>query len=104
VRLTRALAAAVLLFASDAAIEAASGATPAAEASKEKTVEVGDVLRATTDVSLDEAVIRKGSKVSVSRKSRAAGRVYLDVALADGHVVRAVPLANIVKSFERVED
>lgn len=102
-RLTRALAAAVLLLASDAAIEAACGATPQAEASKEKTVEVGDVLRATVDVSLDEAVIRKGSTVSVSRKSRAAGRVFVDVALADGHVVRAVPLASIVKSFERVE-
>ena len=55
-------------------------------------------------LSLDEAVVRKGSKVSVSRKSKAGGQVFLDVALADGHVVRAVPLTSIVKSFERVED
>jgi hypothetical protein len=104
VRLTRVLAAAVLLLASDVALEAVSGALPEAAASRRKTVEVGDVLRATQDVELDEAVVRKGSKVSVSRKSKAAGQVFLDVALADGHVVRAVPLANIVKSFERVED
>jgi len=68
-----------------------------------RTVEVGDQLRATQDVTLDEAVIRKGSKISVSRKSKAAGRVFLDVALADGHAVKGVPLADILKSFERVE-
>lgn len=71
---------------------------------KKATVEVGDLLQATEDVSLDEAVVRKGSKITVSKKSKAAGRVFLDVALADGHVVRQVPLANIMKSFERVDD
>ncbi len=71
---------------------------------KKSTVEVGDLLQATEDVSLDEATIRKGSKITVSKKAKAAGRVFLDVALADGHVVRQVPLANIMKSFERVDD
>lgn len=82
----------------------AANAKPAdvAAPSKKATVEVGDLLQAKEDVELDEAVIAKGSKVTVSKKSKAAGRVFLDVALADGHVVRSVPLANIVKSFERV--
>lgn len=102
VRSLRAFAAAVLLFTGHTALEAASGAAPAAVAGP-KTVEVGDQLRATQDVTLDEAVIRKGSTVSVSRKSKAAGRVFLDVALADGHVVKSVPLTDILKSFERVE-
>jgi len=34
---------------------------------------------------------------------RASGRVLLDVALADGHVVRNVPLATIAQSFRRVD-
>ncbi len=102
VRLLRALSAAALLFAGHVAVEAAAGSTAGAMANP-RTVEVGDQLRATQDVTLDEAVIRKGSKISVSRKSKAAGRVFLDVALADGHVVKGVPLADILKSFERVE-
>lgn len=66
-------------------------------------IRVGDLLQAVRDVSLDEAVIAEGSKVSVSGKRSASGRVLLDVALADGHVVRGVPLAEIRKSFRRVD-
>ena len=64
---------------------------------------VGDRLQATKDVELDEATIAEGSKVSVSGVRRASGRVLLDVALADGHVVRNVPLATIAQSFRRVD-
>jgi hypothetical protein len=65
-------------------------------------IKVGDMLQATQDVSLDSAVIAEGSKISVSAKKSANGRVILDVALADGHVVKGVPLAEIKKSFRRV--
>lgn len=65
-------------------------------------VKVGASLEATSDVSLDEATIRKGSKVSVSAKRVVGGRVFLDVALADGHVVKAVPLPDIQRSFRVV--
>jgi hypothetical protein len=65
-------------------------------------IRVGDMLQATKDVSLDSAVIAEGSKISVSAKKSANGRVILDVALADGHVVKGVPLAEIKKSFRRV--
>jgi hypothetical protein len=64
---------------------------------------VGDQLQATKDVELDEATIAEGSKVSVSGVRRASGRVLLDVALADGHVVRNVPLATIAQSFRRID-
>jgi Flp pilus assembly protein CpaB len=67
-----------------------------------KDIQVGDTLQATKDVSLDSAVIAEGSKISVSAKKSANGRVILDVALADGHVVKGVPLAEIKKSFRRV--
>lgn len=87
-------------IAADAGQCAARGTISVAEASKG--VQVGDQLEAIVDVELDEALIRKGSKVSVSRRSVAGGRVLLDVALADGHVVRAVPLAEIMKTFRRV--
>jgi hypothetical protein len=66
-------------------------------------IRVGDLLQATRDVSLDEAVIAEGSKVSVSGKRAASGAVVLDVALADGHVVRGVPLNEIRKNFKRVQ-
>ena len=107
-RVTHLLAAMTCVVAHAAALPTAFAATAEQPASvapaKKAAVEVGDLLQATEDVSLDEAVIRKGSKITVSKKSKAAGRVFLDVALADGHVVRQVPLANIMKSFERVDD
>jgi len=66
-------------------------------------ISVGDLLQATRDVSLDEAVIAAGSKISVSGKRKTGGRVLLDVALADGHVVKGVPLVEIRKSFRPVK-
>ena len=66
-------------------------------------INVGDLLQATRDVSLDEAVVAAGSKVSVSGKRSTGGRVLLDVALADGHVVKGVPLVEIRKSFRPVK-
>ncbi len=60
---------------------------------------VGDRLVAVTDVELDAAIIRAGSHVSVVGRKATAGRVLLDVALADGHVVKAVPLSRLRASF-----
>ncbi len=82
------------------AIAATGDTDSVAVASKD--IQVGDMLQATKDVSLDSAVIAEGSKISVSAKKSANGRVILDVALADGHVVKNVPLAEIKKSFRRV--
>lgn len=65
-------------------------------------IKVGDTLQATRDVSLDEAIIAEGSKVSVSGKRSSSAGIVLDVALADGHVVKGVPLVEIRKSFRRV--
>lgn len=81
---------------------AAATGDNAAVAVEAKDIQVGDLLQATKDVSLDSAVIAEGSKISVSAKKSANGRVILDVALADGHVVKGVPLAEIKKSFRRV--
>lgn len=72
------------------------------EASAGGEIRVGDELMAIDDVSLDEARICKGSKVSVSGRAVRSGKVFLDVALADGHVVRAVPMAEIRRSFRVV--
>ncbi len=83
-------------------VDPTTGAIPVARADA-AAVQVGDVLQATEDVSLDEAVIREGSKISVSKKAKVAGRVVLDVVLADGHVVRGVSLTAILKSFRRAE-
>lgn len=60
---------------------------------------VGDRLVAVTDVELDAAIIRAGSHVSVVGRKAKAGRVVFDVALADGHVVKAVPLSRLRASF-----
>ena len=60
---------------------------------------VGARLVAVVDVELDEAVVRAGSHVSVVARKAKAGRVLLDVALADGHVVRGVPLHQLRSSF-----
>lgn len=74
----------------------------AATVAGEAEIKIGDTLQAVRDVSLDEAIIAEGSKVSVSGRRKANGFVVLDVALADGHVVKGVPLAEIRKSFKRI--
>jgi len=73
-----------------------------AEARADGEIRVGDELMAIDDVSLDQARICKGSKVSVSGKAIRAGVVFLDVALADGHVVRSIPMIEIRRSFRVV--
>lgn len=72
-----------------------------AEAGRE--IRVGDTLQAIRDVSLDEAVVAEGSKVNVSGKHAKNGNVLVDVSLADGHVVRGVPLVEVQKNFRRIE-
>ncbi len=76
-------------------------AVAVAEAGRE--IKVGDTLQAIRDVSLDEAIVAEGSKVNVSGKHAKNGGVLVDVALADGHVVRGVPLLEVQKNFRRVE-
>ncbi len=60
---------------------------------------VGARLVAVVDVELDEAVVKAGSSVSVVGRKARAGRLIFDVALADGHVVRGVPLRQLQSSF-----
>lgn len=76
-------------------------AVAVAEAGRE--IRVGDTLQAVREVSLDEAVLAEGAKVNVSAKHAKNGSVMVDVALADGHVVRDLPLAEVQKNFRRVE-
>src|SRR2546428_12136 len=69
----------------------------------EPTIDVGTELQATTDVTLHQAEIAKGSKVSVTQVLVRSGRVDgLSVALADGHVVKVT--MSQVHSFFRVVD
>lgn len=65
-------------------------------------IEVGDRLQAVRDVQLDEATVAEGSKISVSGRSVAGGRLFFDVALADGHVVRSVPVGSLRINFRRL--
>jgi hypothetical protein len=77
------------------------GVAPAS--ASERGFRVGDLLQAIEDVELDEATIASGSKVSVRAQKKVGGRVLLDLALADGHVVRAIPLTTLRGSFRRVD-
>lgn len=75
----------------------------ASASASERGFRVGDLLQALEDVELDEAMIASGSKVSVRAQKKVGGRVLLDLALADGHVVRAIPLTALRGSFRRVD-
>lgn len=75
----------------------------ASASASERGFRVGDLLQAIEDVELDEATIASGSKVSVRAQKKVGGRVLLDLALADGHVVRAIPLTALRGSFRRVD-
>jgi hypothetical protein len=68
----------------------------------ENEIHVGDQLQAVNDVTLDQAQIRKGSRVSVAGRTVRSGLVFLDVALADGHVVKAQPLTSIRRTFRLI--
>ncbi len=65
-------------------------------------MQVGSDLIAITDVTLDQAVVGRGSHVAVTATSVAGGVTFIDVALPDGHVVHAVPIAEIRRSFRVV--
>jgi hypothetical protein len=69
----------------------------------ESEIAVGTELVATADVSLHHAEIAKGSRVSVTKLVIRQGRVDgLDVALADGHVVKVT--MSTVRSYFRVAE
>jgi hypothetical protein len=107
VRVLLLLAAVPALLATETAVEVSSslfGASTVAEAqASSQELRVGDTLQAVRDVSLDEAIVAEGSKVNVSGKRSLNGNVLVDVALADGHVVKGLPLAEIHKNFRRVD-
>lgn len=92
----------VLAFAGVAGSQNPVGVSLVGEARADGEIKIGDQLMAIGEVSLDEARLVRGSKISVSGKTVASGKVFLDVALADGHVVKAVPMAEIRKNFRRV--
>jgi hypothetical protein len=69
----------------------------------ERPIEVGTELEATTDVTLHQADIAKGSRVSVTKLLVKGGQLDgLSVALADGHVVKVT--MSQVHTYFRVAD
>ncbi len=73
-------------------------------ADDERPLAVGTELMATTDVTLHTAEIAKGSRVSVTKLSRTGGQVEaVNVALADGHVVK-VTIAQVHTFFRVVTE
>src|SRR5215468_12448032 len=73
-------------------------------AEEERPIAVGTELMATADVTLHKAEIAKGSRVSVTKLSRASGQIdAVSVALADGHVVK-VTMAQVHTYFRVVTD
>jgi hypothetical protein len=100
----------VLVLASTAlpvleAVEALSGHVGSiALADEERSLEVGTELMATSDVTLHQAEIAKGSKVSVTKLSKNGGQLdAVSVALADGHVVK-VTIAQVHTYFRVVDE
>lgn len=65
-------------------------------------IKIGANLRAIQSVSLDDAVLAIGDQISVTARQVRGGAVFLDVSLADGHVVKGVPIDEIRKSFRLV--
>jgi hypothetical protein len=79
-------------------------AEPAAQADDRGDLAVGTELQATTDVTLHQAEIAKGSRVSVTKLMVRGGKVDgVSVALADGHVVK-VTLSQVHTFFRVVHD
>jgi prepilin-type processing-associated H-X9-DG protein len=78
----------------------ATGGTEA-RAEEDDAISIGTELMATADVTLHKAEIARGSKVSVTKLNLREGKVdSINVALADGHVVK-MPLVA-VRSYFRV--
>lgn len=73
-------------------------------AQADEEVTVGSALQAITDVTLHQADIAKGSRVSVTEVARRNGHIdVVSVALTDGHVVR-VPVAVMLAAFRVVHE
>jgi hypothetical protein len=85
--------------------------SPAASSARHETpppvagaeLRVGTELMAIEDVTLDRAIVGRGSRVSVTATEAAGGTLLVDVALPDGHVVHAVPIGEIRRSFRIVD-
>lgn len=100
-RVSRAPRLALTVLLAVAAVPAAGVLAPATVAAAETPITVGTELVATADVTLHKAEIAKGSRVSVTKVNRTGERLDgVNVALADGHVVK-MPLAA-VRSYFRV--
>ena len=70
----------------------------------EAPIDVGTELVATSDVTLHQAEIAKGSRVSVTKLSKSGGQIdAVNVALADGHVVK-VTIAQVHTYFRVASD
>jgi hypothetical protein len=70
----------------------------------ETPIQVGTELVATSDVTLHQAEIAKGSRVSVTKVTRSGEQLdAVSVALADGHVVK-VTMAQVHTYFRVAQD
>jgi hypothetical protein len=85
-----------------AAVPAAGVVTARPALAAEEPIAVGTELMATSDVTLHQAEIAKGSRVSVTKLSKTGGQLdAVSVALADGHVVK-VTMAQVHTYFRVV--
>jgi hypothetical protein len=98
---TRIAAVAVALLGAPV-VDAAVGWNEArAEASE---IAVGTQLMAVSDVTLHQAEISKGSRVSVTQLLVQRGKLQgVSLALADGHVVK-VPMGTVMSFFQIVNE
>ena len=95
-----ALAAAVLATVASGSTESIDSFVAVRDAAADASeLRIGDRLVAITDVELDEAIVKAGSSVSVVGRKKRAGHIVFDVALADGHVVKAVPQIRLRRAF-----
>jgi prepilin-type processing-associated H-X9-DG protein len=95
-----------VLLAAVAAPAAVVALEPAALADDDRSSEiaVGSELMATSDVTLHQAEIAKGSRVSITKILVHGGRIDgVSVALADGHVVK-ITTAQMHTFFRVVRD
>lgn len=101
----RATRLALSLLLAVAAVPAAGAVAPRpALAAEEPDIAVGTELMATSDITLHQAEIAKGSKVSVTKLTKSGGQLdAVSVALADGHVVK-VTMAQVHTYFKVVAD
>jgi hypothetical protein len=98
----RRLALAVALAFAAVPVAGVTAGRPAIAA--EQPIDVGTELVATTDVTLHQAEIAKGSRVSVTKLSKNGGQIdAVSVALADGHVVK-VTMAQVHTYFRVAGD